>query len=972
MSVIHGFRLVKKEMIGELRTLAELYMHEKTGAQLLSLQNEDENKVFGIAFRTPPSDSTGLPHILEHSVLCGSRKYPVKEPFVELLKGSLQTFLNAFTYPDKTCYPVASQNVRDFYNLVDVYLDAVFHPRLTPDVFRQEGWHYELEAPSGEMKFKGVVFNEMKGAYASPDNLLAEYSLHSLFPDTPYRFDSGGDPRQIPSLTFERFEAFHKTYYHPSNARIFFHGDDDPQERLRLVDGYLREFDAAMIDSSIPSQPPFPAPVREERFYMVGEGEDDQKKGMVTVNWVLGETAAGEMNFALQVLDHILLGTAGSPLRKALIESGLGEDIASEGLGDELRQMYFSAGLKGVLPENLEKVEPLVLRTLEDLARRGIDPRTVEASLNTVEFRLRENNTGHFPRGLLLMLRALTTWLYDRDPLLLLAFDAPLKVVKERAHRDPGYFQELVGRFFLDNTHRSTLLLRPDPELRKKWEASEKKALERARSRMGPADIDRLVAETLHLKRRQETPDPPEALATIPTLRLEDLERENKIIPLEHLDIADARVLYHDLFTNGITYMDLGLDLHALDRSLLPYVPLLGRAFTEMGTEEEDFVSLAQRIGQLTGGIGSQTFTSQVKGGRSSAAWLFLRGKALAGRQEGLFEIFRDVLLKVQLDNRERFRQMVLEEKARCEQRIVPSGHQMVNLRLRSHFGEGHGAAEQMEGINYYFFILDLARRVEEDWPGVLARLRETRRRLVNRNAMVFNITLDEAGMKGLEPRLAAFVEALPRSPLPESRWTFDQPPPHEGMIIPSQVNYVGKGADVYALGYRFHGSSLVITRYLRNAWLWDKVRVQGGAYGAFCLLDRYSGVLTFVSYRDPNLDDTLKAFDGAAHFLRQAGIPEKERVKSIIGAVGDLDTHLLPDAKGYTSMLRYLAGETDEARQRLREEVLGTRERHFREFAEVVEGVAERGLVKVMGSPAALQEAARRRPGWLEVFRVL
>jgi len=375
---------------------------------VLSLSNDDDNKVFGITFRTPPTDSTGVAHILEHSVLCGSRKYPVKEPFVELLKGSLQTFLNAFTYPDRTCYPVASQNLQDFYNLIDVYLDAVFYPLLDPFIFKQEGWHVEAETQDGPFHFKGVVYNEMKGAYSSPDNVLSEYSLQSLFPDNPYGFDSGGNPREIPNLTYEQFKAFHETYYHPSNARIYFYGDDDPEARLRILQGYLDAFEPIQVDSQVKVQPPFKEPRRMERGYMVDEGTPNPK-AMITCNWVLGETAETQKNFSLRILEYILLGMPGSPLRKALIESGLGEDLAGEGLGTELRQIYFSTGLKGIDVINQERVEGLIWETLEKLATKGIDPKTVEAALNTIEFRLRENNTGNFPRGLVLMLRALST-----------------------------------------------------------------------------------------------------------------------------------------------------------------------------------------------------------------------------------------------------------------------------------------------------------------------------------------------------------------------------------------------------------------------------------------------------------------------------------------------------------------------------------------------------------------------------------
>ncbi len=972
MTINHGFKLEREQDIAELKTQARLYCHEKTGAQLLSLTNDDENKVFGITFRTPPVDSTGIAHILEHSVLCGSRKYPVKEPFVELLKGSLNTFLNAFTYPDKTCYPVASQNLQDFYNLIDVYLDAVFYPRLTPFIFQQEGWHFELEDAVQPLTYKGVVFNEMKGAYSSPDNVLVEQSQHSLFPDNTYGLDSGGNPKHIPDLTFEQFIAFHQRYYHPSNARIYFYGDDDPETRLKVANDYLKAFDPILPDSTIPLQPPFQKPRHMEHPFMVGEEEVSRAKGMVTINWLLPETTSVQTNFALRILEYALLGMPGSPLRKALIDSGLGEDIAGEGLAAELRQMYFSTGLKGIDIKKTGAVESLVTDTLADLARNGIDPLTIEAALNTIEFRLRENNTGHFPRGLLLMLRSLTTWLYDGDPLALLAFEEPLEAVKSGARSERGLFESMIDRFFLNNPHRTTLVLKPDPDLRETEEAGEKERLAEARSAMGPDQVTGVQKNTRELKRLQEKPDSPESLATIPVLKLKDLDTKNKTIPIARFDRHETPVLFHDLFTNGIAYLDLGFNLRALPAKYLPYVPLFGRALVEIGTDKEDFVTLTQRISRKTGGIGPQTFTSTIKDSKQCAAWLFLCGKAMLKQTEDLIKILKDVLLEVRFDNRDRFRQMVLEAKARAEHNLVPQGHQIVNIRIRSHFGESHQVAEQMGGLSYLFFLRQLVMDVENDWNGVLSVLEDMHRILVNRRNMIFNITLDNDDWPGFEKNVNRFIDALPHGTVTEGDWAFKGPAPFEGMTIPSQVNYVGKGANLFDMGYGFHGSSLVITRYLRNAFLWDRVRVQGGAYGAFCLLDRMSGTLTFVSYRDPNLLDTLDAFDRSASFLEDTDLGKEELTKSIIGAIGDLDSHMLPDAKGFSSMVRYLTGDTEEARQHMRDEILGTKASDFKDFARMLERVKEDGIVKILGSPSAVEKATTERPGWLDIVKVL
>ncbi|MBN2515767.1 MAG: insulinase family protein, partial [Deltaproteobacteria bacterium] len=845
MEIRHGFELVKDVTISELRTQARFYRHIKTGAELLSLINNDENKVFGITFRTPPADSSGLPHILEHSVLCGSRKYPVKEPFVEILKGSLQTFLNACTYPDKTCYPVASQNVQDFYNLIDVYLDAVFYPRISSFIFQQEGWHYELASPDDPIIYKGVVFNEMKGAYSSPQRLIATCSQQSLFPDNSYGLDSGGDPERIPYLSFEQFSDFHRNYYHPSNARIFFSGDDDPDRRLSLVDEYLRDFDRSDAASTVPLQSRFDGPKRFVHSYASGEDESLRSKGMVTVNWLLTETTDAEINMALHILSYILVGMPGSPLRKALIDSGLGEDLTGSGLEDELRQMYFSVGLKGIHVEKADDLEKLILETLSGLVKNGIDPRTIEAALNTVEFRLRENNTGTYPRGLVFMLRCLTTWLYDSDPLLLLPFESYLSGIRSRLQSDTVFFENLIDRFFLKNSHRTTVILQPDAALGQKTEETERKKLADVKAGMSNDEVQSIIENTQQLQHLQETPDTPEALASIPVLKLGDLDKENKIIPLELIDEKETRILYHNLETNGIAYIDVGFDLHTVPQHCLPYVPLFGRALLQMGTEEEDFVKLSQRISRKTGGIRSTSFTSVIKDSRETSAWLFLRGKGMVHQVEDLFQIVSDILLSPRLDNKDRFRQMVLEEKARQEQKMIPGGHQIVNLRLRSHFSEAGWAAEQMSGVSYLFFLRKLVEKVDQDWPSVHAVLRDMLFKLVNRASMIVNVTTDDDGWSPVKNHMIRFLSDVPIRPAERIAWSPDQFDGFEGMTIPAQVNYVGKGADLYKLGYRYHGSVRAISRYLRTSWLWDRIRVHGGAYGAFCQFNSLSGVLT-------------------------------------------------------------------------------------------------------------------------------
>jgi hypothetical protein len=570
------------------------------------------------------------------------------------------------------------------------------------------------------------------------------------------------------------------------------------------------------------------------------------------------------------------------------------------------------------------------------------------------------------------MLRALTTWLYDADPFALLAFEAPLAKVKSQLAADSSFFEGMIEKFFLKNSHRATLILQPDPTLLEKEEAEERERLAAARTAMSKENLQTVIDQTNELKRIQQAPDSPEALATIPMLKLSDLDKRNKTIPLTILEQRNTKVLFHDLATSSIVYLDVGFNLHAMKQHYLPFVPLFGRALLEMGTEQEDFVTLTQRIGRKTGGIHPQTFTSAVGGEERDASWLFLRGKSMLAQSLDLTTILRDVLLTAQFDNQERFRQMVMEEKARHEQRLVPEGHQVVNLRLRAHFSEADWVAEQMKGVSYLFFLRDLTRKVDEDWPSVLASLEHMRQTLVSRQNMIINATCDDKDWSEFNPHLDGFLEELPADDVQEFKWSPEEPAGFEGMIIPAQVNYVGKGANLYELGYRLHGSAHVISRYLRTAWLWDRVRVQGGAYGAFCLFNHLSGTLTFVSYRDPNLIKTIETFDETVEFLRSNDLTDDELTKSIIGTIGEIDRHLLPDAKGYTSMVRYLTDETEDKRQLLREHVLNTSVGEFRDFADVLEGVKQSGLVKVVGSASAIETVAAERQGWLEVFKLL
>lgn len=961
MKLTHGFELIEARDIAEIRSRVLWYRHARTGAELLSVVSDDENKAFGVTFRTPPPDSSGVAHILEHSVLCGSERYPVKEPFVELLKGSLQTFLNAMTFPDKTCYPVASVNLQDFYNLVDVYLDAVFHPRLTPQVLAQEGWHYEIAAPEGPLSLKGVVYNEMKGVYSSPDSLLGEWSQQSLFPDTIYGLDAGGHPLKIPTLTFEAFLDFHRRYYHPSNARFFFSGDDNPEERLRRIDAVLSGYDRIEPRSAIPEQKPFPAPRRREERFPVDPDSPDRDNGFASINWMLGAAGSAERVFELSLLAYVLVGTPASPLRKALIESGLGEDLAMAGLDPQLKQLTFSVGLRGIAPEDADSFEKLTFDTLREIAEKGPEPALVEAGLNSTEFALRENNTGRFPRGLALMLRSLTLWLHDRDPFEMIAFEKPLAALKARWVREPGFLQDAIRELLLSNPHWTRIVLRPDAALAGEREREEADRMASALAGLdGPGRTG--VAETARkLHAAQEAPDSPESLASIPSLQLSDLDRENREIPCESLPAGEAECLWHDLFTGGLVYLELAFPLRVLPARLLPYISIFGRMLFETGAGDEDYVAFTNRIGRLTGGAGASEQILSRNADRKASPWLMVGGKASVGRVRDLCDILRDALLSARLQDRTRVSQMVLEEKADLESGLIPSGNRIVGGRLEASLTEAGRILETTGGIDYLDFIRALAERVENDWPGVLADLEELRFRLIRRNNVLLNVTAAASDWPVLRGALEPLIAALPVRSAAEEIWPGPNAGEPEALSAPSTVHFVGLAADLYAGGYKFHGSSLVITRLLSTSWLWDRIRVQGGAYGAACRMDRTTGVIAFTTYRDPNLERSLDTIQASGGFLRDREIRDLELTRAIIGAIGDWDAYRLPDAKGRVSFSRHLIGDDADLRRRIRGEILGTRPQHLREFGELLTDVLSRGRVAVLGPETAADRLEKR-----------
>merc|ERR1719331_3181873 len=839
------------------------------------------------------------------------------------MKSSLNTLLNAFTYPDRTCYPVASTNLRDFYNLVDVYLDAVYHPRCVADemTLQQEGWHYELD-----------------------------------------EVDSGGTPAVITDLSFEEFSSFHADYYHPSNSRFWFYGDDEPEERLRVLGAFLDEFSARPVDSSVGLQALFAEPKKVRGTFAAGETTGD--KGYSTINWVLAsDSFDNQAKLAWGFLDFLMLGTRAAPLFKALLESGLGEAVTGGGLDDELRQPTFGIGLKGVAPENMAAVEALVLKELSRLADDGFPQSQIEAAINTIEFSLRENNTGSFPRGISLMLLSMSTWLYDKNPIEPMRWEEDLRMLKSRLQSGEDVFGNLIRETLLNNPHRVSVELLPDTGLAAKQEAEERAKLEEAFSGMSAADKEAVVESTKALRLHQETQDAPEDLECVPSLSLNDIPKEIKKVPKEESKIGASTVLKHDIFTNGVLYADVALDMSGVPGELLPLLPMFCRCLTEMGTQTESFVELTERIGRKTGGLAAVPLVSAKRGSEDPVAYIVLRGKVMQDKVSELFDIVKDILTEGRLDNQERFLQMVLETKAGQESGIVAGGHAVAARRLAAQHTSAGWVNEQIGGLENLLYTRALEKRVKEDWPSVVRDLENIRSALVRREGSIVSLTGDDQTLAASAPAVEGFLGCLDDTPAPGPRhsgWLSGMPKENEALVLPTQVNYVAKAADLYReAGYKLHGSAYVISKYLGNTWLWDRVRVSGGAYGGFCSFDNNSGMFTYISYRDPNLKDTVANYDGAVDSLKELRIDGDALQKAIISTIGEVDVYQLPDAKGYTSLMRHMLGITDEERQRRRDEILATTEEDFRAFAEFLETVREpAGRVVAVASQEAVDRS--------------
>ena len=948
--IIHGFELKKISEIAEVSAKTFEFEHIKTGAKLFYLAANDDNKVFYIAFRTPPKDDTGVAHIVEHSTLCGSKKYPLKEPFVELVKGSLNTFLNAMTYPDKTVYPVASRNAKDFRNLQDVYLDAVFYPAMqtTPEILMQEGWHYEIENPDAPLTYSGVVYNEMKGALSSPDDILARKSMHELFPDNCYGFESGGDPESIPNLTQEDFINFHKKFYHPSNSYIYLYGDLDLDEQLKYLDDeYLSKFEKISTDSEIKLQPQFADIKKISDVYPIGEDESADEKTFISLNLLTGKISDSTDMLGLDILNHALFQTPAAPIKKILIDSGLGKDVDS-GLEEDLIQPAFNITLNGSEKSRADEFYNLVMDAMKNLVANGIDKTLLQASVNLYEFKLREADFGFAPKGLIYGLRILRTWLYDGDANIYLRYEDDLQKIKSGLNEN--YFENLLQKYFIDNPHKVLITLAPDKNVGKIRDKKVSDKLAEIKSKMTAAELENVIETAKKLKLRQQSPETPEALETIPLLKLSDIKKSPEVLPLKFRDLDGTRILDSNVDTHGIIYTIFYFDAAKVPQNKYFQALLLNSLLGRIDTKKHSYEDLANLMNLNIGGFGSAIHADSKNGEPNSfMPRLRVYSKCLESKISDMSDILIEIFTESIFTNKKRIREIIEEDKIGLEMSLQNYAPTIISNRIES-YQTAAGAYNDAQILPHYNYLKDLLKDFDAKFDNLVDDLQDVYNRLLNRNGLVVSVTCTDDLYKKFVPDLTKILKSLPVDEYPVANYDYPLTAKNEGLYSQSRVQYVGKGANFINLGFEYSGVMNVLETILRYEYFWLKIRVQGGAYGAFVHFNR-NGSIFFGSYRDPNLKETLNIFDKTADFLKNFDVSDREMDKYIIGTFSKIDKPLTPSLKGQLAADFCLKNITYDDRQKSRTEILSARQKDIRELEKIVSACMNENNICVFGN---------------------
>ena len=954
------YEILDEHRVEDVQSDGFILRHKKSGARIAILSNNDDNKVFYIGFRTPPEDETGVPHIIEHTTLCGSKKFPVKDPFIELAKGSLNTFLNAMTYPDKTVYPVASCNDQDFKNLMDVYLDAVFNPNITKyeEIFKQEGWHYELTGKDDELKINGVVYNEMKGAYSSPDEVLSSQIYRSLFPDNTYSKDSGGNPEYIPKLTYEAYLDFYHKYYHPSNSYIYLYGDMDVVERLEWLDKeYLSLYDYKKVNSEINKQPAFDEIKNVEAQYSITMDDSQENKTYLSYNRVVGDSLDEMLYQAFDVLDYALVSSPGAPVKQALIDAGIGDDVyGSYDAG--ILQPVFSFVAKNANASQADEFESIIENTLKEVVKTGINKEALLAGINSSEFKFREADFGQFPKGLLFGLNCLDSWLFD-DMKPFIHLECLGTFAKLRKAVDTDYFEKLIQEYLLDNTHGSSVTVKPKRGLGNEREEVLAKELSDYKASLSDEEIKKLIEDTEHLKKYQEEPSSDEDLRKLPMLTRADMKKN--AMPFSNIEdeLLDVKVVRHDIESNGIDYISFLFDAGDFAQSELGYLGFFTNALGLVSTEKYSYTDLANATNIYTGGISTGTASHpDIKDRNNFVFKLEVKLKVLEKNLDKALELMEQMLLSSDFTDTKRLGELVAQIKARLQANLSSSGHLVAAMRSMSSFSRYALYQDELKGVAFYRSICRIEKELSESPKSVSDKLAAIAKKLFARNRMLISFTGNNEAYGNAKPSLEKVIAGFDKMSVIGNQAEVHFNTAKEAFIDASQIQYVAKTGDFICEGYEYTGALRLLRIILSYDYLWINVRVKGGAYGCMNTFLR-SGESYFVSYRDPNLSDTLDVYDRIPEYIKNFSPDERDMTKYIIGTFSALDTPMNPEAKGSRSLSAYLEGITYEQIQKERNEILNAQPEDIRRLADLVEAVLKKDSICVIGNENMIKESA-------------
>lgn len=955
--MVHGFRVNSMSHIEEVNSDAYLMEHVKSGARLMYLDNDDDNKVFYICFRTTPDNSKGTPHIMEHSTLCGSRKYPLKEPFVELAKGSLNTFLNAITWPDKTMYPIASRNDVDFHNLMDVYLDAVFYPNClkNPQILMQEGWHYELENKDAPLTYNGVVYNEMKGALSSPEAIMEDRAMEKLFPDTTYGVESGGDPEVIPTLSFREFTEFHRRFYHPSNSYIYLYGDMDIEKTLDYLDReYLSAFDRRNVDSMVKTQAPFSKRVSLTAPYGIAENEGTEGKAIHALYTAFNDHMSTMDSLAFRILNYVLIDMDGAPLKQAVLDAGLGSDLSGS-YGDSYKQPVWIVEATGSEVDKQAAFADVVDSTLRSIALKGIDKDMMEAALNRTEFTARENDYQGRPKGLFYGVRAMDMWLYDRNPMDALRYIDDMNRLRENLKTN--YFENLLLRYVIKNPHQVLITMKPEKGLTEKMNRETAEKLASFKSSLSDEQLDKIMASTQALKERQASGETEEALKTIPLLSRKDLKRPVEEEVLEKENVSGVDHFHFQVHTNGITYVNFYFILGNLKEEDIPYAILLSSLLRSLSTTKHSYTELARLSNAYTGGMSfALNGYGKVNDTSSYLPALTIRAKALTSKTDKLMDLLGEVINHTLFTDTKRLKELILQEKSEWDMSAFSRGHTLVMTRLTSYFSKGGEFAEQ-SGLSYYYFLADLVKHFDENKDALEEKLAAISKKIFTRNGLFFETIGEEEEKKAVLANLPLVLDDMEEGEKAEPHvYSFPPESWNEAFLTSGKVQYVAKGGNFKSHGFAYTGALRVMETILRYEYLWKKIRVLGGAYGAFTQFLR-DGTAILCSYRDPNLSETIKAYEELPAYLENLTLSDREMTKYVIGTMAADEIQLTPSMKGERAMVHYLSGNTRESRMKIRDEIINCQVEDIRKLAPLVDSVMKDPYICVMGSEDKIQK---------------